>query len=348
MIDIVEHVEYLLRRHDCVIVPSIGAFLAQTMSAHIDSHAMMFVPPFRQVIFNSAINHNDGLLVTSVMRRHRLSYATALSAVEEALVALKSRLSARISVDMGNIGKLGLSDDGKIFFSPAEESSANIYGSLPHIKLKKTELCDRDIIHRDKAVEEFETSVSKSLRPYLVQSVKWAAAVVIIACIGFAIRMPLNISSRPVNYASISGQDPVTVASVPEKRNNGGCDGILSIAYPAADDAVSVVDTNRHVASATAINVSSKVLSGQVHAAQTYGVKNHGDAFCLVVASLATRKQAEKFIDSDGNPELKILVQDGRYRVYVAQGNDKSKLQEMINMPHISKRYPGAWICERN
>ncbi len=347
MINIVEHVEYLLRRHDCVIVPSIGAFLAQTMSAHIDSNAMMFVPPFRLITFNSAISHNDGLLVTSVMRRHHLSYSTALSAVEEALEVLKSRLSARISVEMGNIGKLGLSNDGKIFFSPAEESSANIYGSLPYIKLKKAELLNRDI-HRDKSVEEFETSVSKSLKPYLVQSAKWAAAVVIIACIGLAMRMPLNISSRPVNYASISGQDLVAVASVPAKRNNGECDGILSIAYPTADDAVSAVDTNRHVSSAATISMPSKILPKQVPVAQSYGVKKHGNDFCLVVASLTTRKQAERFIDSDGNPELKILVQDGRYRVYLAQGNDKSKLQEMINMPHISKRYPGAWICERN
>lgn len=345
MINIVEHVEYLLRRHDCVIVPALGAFLARMSSARIDSRSMMFYPPFRGVSFNVAVNHNDGLLVSSVMRRYRFSYPTALAAVEEAVSAIKSRISAQGHISFGSIGSLELSHDGKIYFVPGTNSSADIYSCLPKVELRK--IARPSTALPDDAVAEFERSVGRSFRPYVIKGIKWAAAVAVIVCIGLTLRMPFDTGSRTIGYASLSGQGPVTMASVPDRRGNISDDKVLSIAYPSvAAEAASIVDTARTGHSAKQNRkLSDTPLSS---APEKHSTATAGKPFCLVVASLTSEAKALEFIRTDGNPDLKVLVQDGRYRVYLAEDSSREALVSLRNNKGISQRYPGAWVCERN
>ena len=76
MITICEHIEYLLRNHDCVIVPGWGAFIAQYQPASFTEDGQM-LPPSRLIGFNASISHQDGLLASSVMRREKISYDAA-------------------------------------------------------------------------------------------------------------------------------------------------------------------------------------------------------------------------------------------------------------------------------
>lgn len=345
MINIVEHVEYLLRRHDCVIVPSLGAFLARMSSAHIDSQSMMFYPPFRGVSFNVAVNHNDGLLVSSVMRRYRFSYPTALAAVEEAVAVIKSRISAQGRINFGNIGILESSHDGKICFVPDGNSTADLYRALPKVELRKIVRQPNPLSHD--AVSEFEQSIGNSIRPYLIKGVKWVAAVAVIVCIGLTLRMPFDTGSRTISYASLSGQGPVTMASVPDRRGTGSDEKVLSIAYPSvAAEAASIVDTAK-TESLTKQDYMLPVKTVSTPKVQSEALGS-GKPYCLVVASLTSEAKALEFIRTDGNPDLKILIQDGRYRVYLAEDSSREALISLRNHKGVSQRYPGAWVCERN
>lgn len=44
MTDLSEHIEHLLRRHDCVALPGMGAFLAEYSPAKVDAAASVMLP----------------------------------------------------------------------------------------------------------------------------------------------------------------------------------------------------------------------------------------------------------------------------------------------------------------
>ena len=63
MIDIAQHIEYLLLHHDCVVVPGLGAFIVNDENARYDSGSHSFMPPVRTVGFNPEVRHNDAMLI---------------------------------------------------------------------------------------------------------------------------------------------------------------------------------------------------------------------------------------------------------------------------------------------
>ncbi|MDE6465278.1 MAG: SPOR domain-containing protein, partial [Duncaniella sp.] len=60
MINLSSHIEYLLLRHDCVVVPGLGALLVHEVHARFDADSCTFMPPSRSLGFNPAVTHNDG------------------------------------------------------------------------------------------------------------------------------------------------------------------------------------------------------------------------------------------------------------------------------------------------
>ena len=68
--------------------------------------------------------------------------------------------------------------------------------------------------------------------------------------------------------------------------------------------------------------------------------------YCLVVASLASRADAEDYVRTYG-PEYKILEKDGRYRIYTLTGDSFDTLNSAATASGEYTRHPNAWICRR-
>ena len=71
MFSIIEHIEYLITCHDCVVVPGWGAFIANYDASTYDATKNVMARPRRSIGFNASVSHNDGLLAQSLMRRER-------------------------------------------------------------------------------------------------------------------------------------------------------------------------------------------------------------------------------------------------------------------------------------
>ena len=52
MIELSRHIENLLLKHNCVIVPQLGGFVTQYVPARYISEEQIFLPPYRSVGFN--------------------------------------------------------------------------------------------------------------------------------------------------------------------------------------------------------------------------------------------------------------------------------------------------------
>ncbi|MBD5197702.1 MAG: hypothetical protein HDS86_00885 [Bacteroidales bacterium] len=179
------HIRYLLRSHDCVTIPGIGSFIAATLPALVDESRALFMPPTRYISFNSEITHNDGLIAASVARRDAVSFETATAKVEKAVEQMRRDLSQFRFIDFHGIGTLSLDDQGLLQFIPeASAEFINPYSILQPVAMH---------------IEAAEEPVAPKRRPRIIRigagAMRVAASVAITVSLGALLFFPLRDSS---------------------------------------------------------------------------------------------------------------------------------------------------------
>ncbi|MDE6084924.1 MAG: SPOR domain-containing protein, partial [Muribaculaceae bacterium] len=94
MNQLINHITYLLDRHDCVTVPGFGTFLVHHAPARIDHFTHSILPPSRRVTFNSEADFADSLLVSSYARKNSLNYSDALEMMKGEINTFKDMFDA--------------------------------------------------------------------------------------------------------------------------------------------------------------------------------------------------------------------------------------------------------------
>ena len=110
--DVVE----LLYNNDCVILPGFGAFVLKNKSASVVGNE--FIPPSKNISFNSMLKENDGLLVKQISKTRKISYDNAFSLVEEEVKSFRNKLSKDLLVEVKALGIFELKDENNIIFNP--------------------------------------------------------------------------------------------------------------------------------------------------------------------------------------------------------------------------------------
>ena len=96
MLELSNYIEYLLAEHDCVIVPDFGGFVNQYRCASFSTDHKEILPPSKNIVFNTNLNHNDGLLINTIMLKENINYEQALSFIKEEIFQLKKQLKASL------------------------------------------------------------------------------------------------------------------------------------------------------------------------------------------------------------------------------------------------------------
>ncbi|SFR36105.1 Sporulation related domain-containing protein [Robiginitalea myxolifaciens] len=118
-----QHIEALLYRYQCVVVPSFGAFLTQIKPAFLQADSNTFFPPSKTVSFNSQLQTNDGLLVSHIAREEGKTYEEVLAELEQ-LASLWSRTLRREgTLRMFPLGIFRRNGEGKLLFEPEEKNN---------------------------------------------------------------------------------------------------------------------------------------------------------------------------------------------------------------------------------
>lgn len=313
MIRLTEHIAYLLTRHDCVIVPGWGAFIVSRVSARFDEASGCFLAPRREVTFNAAVNANDGLLANSVSRREGLTYVKAVDAIAVEVDALRHQLELDGEVVIPRVGRFVRSESAASpLFEPFEDCVANAaLGALPAVRVRRQAEVP--------AIEPFSPAAQprRGRRVRIPAFVRVAAAMAVLLIMGFALTdRPFTDPASKVDFASMSPSH-VSARASSLVTDDVHTDGELLIAIPAAE---------------------AEPEAAVAHA-------ERGD-FYLIVASLTSHSQARRFIAWMGDPSLRILAADGRYRVYVAQASTFDDATA-AKTSAISARYPDAWVYGR-
>jgi hypothetical protein len=116
MIPVDQLVGELLLRHNCVIVPSFGGFIAKKKSATIDYATGTMSPPSKSLLFNRQLINNDGLLVADLAYRNKISYEQAVALVDQQIKDWNNTLNNGARVVIDKVGFLFLDGEKNICF----------------------------------------------------------------------------------------------------------------------------------------------------------------------------------------------------------------------------------------
>lgn len=110
MNELVLHIEFLLHKHNCVIVPELGGFVVNTTPVKREglSH---FHAPVSELVFNRELTYNDGLLIESLMRVEKISSESAQQVIKKAVKEIKETLRDEKEVSLGDLGSFKMIDE---------------------------------------------------------------------------------------------------------------------------------------------------------------------------------------------------------------------------------------------
>jgi hypothetical protein len=106
----------LLKTNDCVIIPDLGGFIANYLSAVSDPQGDQFHPPVKELIFNGKLIKNDGLLVNYISEREGIGYLEARKIVSEYVSECMSRLENGERIEFENVGSLHYDSNDHLLF----------------------------------------------------------------------------------------------------------------------------------------------------------------------------------------------------------------------------------------
>lgn len=317
MTRLLNHVEYLLNEHDCIVLPGFGGFVQNEVNAKIKANKIY--PPMKEISFNERLIFNDGILIQSYQESLHKSYEDALIELKKDILEFQNKLSRDGSVVFGRIGRFEINE--RIEFYP---SSENLFGPK-FFGLESFEL------------EEIESDndSNKIKDPYIyiklrkVSFVNWLSLVA--ACLF------LFFMAQPVEDVDNSLQE----AFIAEKYLIG--------------DLNSTTKSNITASTFKEKEIQSNITNDSVDYDNKETIQNdiiEEDKYYIILGSFTKISSAVSHIQNFKNNKYfknaKILDYGNRYRVYSYSSSNKEEIfNELKNIRNSSKKMSSAWIFSK-
>lgn len=327
-----QHILSLLRLYDTVALPGLGFFRLTYIPARLDMENSLFLPSRFDLDFDPSSEANDGLLVSSYIRKEQIGRAEARGMMESDLANLCATLEIRGAADFPGIGTLFLRE-GDMEFHP--HLAFNL--ELPAISVAKEQEVespspqeeiseiDNPTSFDDETPTEVEVKIPEGYRyhnpeyfyiPVHKRLAKLAACFLLVVIVGVAAFIPVGTHQKPAAPKSAAAIVPFTAVEEP-------------LSLPAADS----VDSTKEVGAILPASDTTRVV---------YPGDEVANRYYAIVAAFKTRKEVDKFLAGNTKGRFEV-VDNGRFHLISASSaSEKDQLDSQ--MPLIRVEYPDAWI----
>ena len=298
-----------MTRHDCVVIPDWGAFIANYSAASYDEGQGVMARPQRYLGFNSSVSHNDGLIAQSIMRREGLSYPEAMRFITDSVTTFRQQLSSGGEVSVGRLGYFKVNDGGHIEFVPFDNQYAcdRFYG-LSDMEIKSVSILEQEL-----AEQETTRTAGVSDRPNLFsrKAARIAASVAVLIGLGVVLSTPIIVDRNH----DIAGMAPELTA--PQSQQLG-------------------------------VTVQQGVVTQPIEMVESYpglsATGNSSGKYYMVIATLRNQQELDAFKVkyTDLVPYMKMLDYKGYTCVYVARSDDYGTLMGLRS--ELPERLRDVWI----
>lgn len=310
MFSVIEHIEYLVTLHDCVVVPGWGAFIANYSASSYDAEAGMMSRPRRSIGFNASVSHNDGLLAQSLVRREGINYNEAMKFIADSVTTFRQQLAMDCEVSMGRLGYFRRNEGRFIEFVPFYHSD----GTDQFFGLNDMEIKDVTTLEQDMALAD-ETAVAivpKERNLFIRKASRIAASVAVLIGLGVVLTTPMIVNRDHQNLASMA---PAVSAPKAQQLN-------VTVEQGVSSQGIRMVTTQSRIAS----------------------VGNESGRYYMVIATLRNQQELDAFKNSNPSlvPYMKVLKYKKFMCVYVARSDDSNTLMGLRD--ELPEHLRDIWI----
>ncbi len=119
--DIEKRILELLYFKDCVIIPGLGGFVSQYVSAKVREETQTFIPPTKEIGFNRELVYDDGILSNYLAECESISISAARILIDEFVDLLKKKLALGEAMNLTSIGSFSYARTGELVFAVSRE-----------------------------------------------------------------------------------------------------------------------------------------------------------------------------------------------------------------------------------
>lgn len=106
----------LLLRHNCVVIPTFGGFVAGQTSATFDATKGTINPPRKSLLFNKQLINNDGLLIAAYAHATKKSYEESNDYIQKQIQHWHHKLDAGERISIDRVGFIFLDSERNLAF----------------------------------------------------------------------------------------------------------------------------------------------------------------------------------------------------------------------------------------
>ena len=311
------YISELLFLHDCVILPNFGGFVGNPQSAKLNKTTGILSPPSKQILFNSNLKTNDGLLITHVSNQEGITQEIAKQNVITFANENNKKLTALKVLRIDKIGLFTLGKEKNIIFL---QDSANNY-SLDSFGMKAAH---NKTISRVNEVEEKVASTIQNIRTQNrnPRAFLRAAAVII----------PLV----ALSYLSISQQDRINNVYTQMATLNpfGTTEGAEEVIETTPIKDVRIIESAEIIEAPMVEEVATPII-----------IQQH--TFYIIAGAFVEQKNADKMITKltrwNYNAEI---VEEGNL-IRVSYNSFTNKETAILALKEIKQENPSAWLLTK-
>ncbi len=310
---LISNIEYLLLRHDCVIIPNYGGFVANRVGAKVSERYVM--PSSRILLFNPLLTYNDGLLAQEYMRRDKISFAQAMSEIENAVSQIDLLIKEKGNACFGKLGMFSLDANGEVIFTYNKNADIDTcsYGAknLLFAPIK----------------QDAHFEVKK---------------VVAVAAIFLLLLLPFNIIKSPKqSYDASFVPKFEQIQSLPKP-----------VVDTLVQDSVSeFASTDIEVVQDSLISVEN-ALAEEVSLVENVEKSQEKSIYHIIIASLPSLSKANQYLKEISVYDFEnaqIVKADNRYRISVATFDSNAEAESFVtNFAANCQEFSEAWVFEES
>jgi nucleoid DNA-binding protein len=296
------HIAYLLTKHEQVIIPDFGAFVVSKVKDDKLNWRGMISPPVKySLTFNPEIIKDDGLLVHSIAKEKNIGDKEALRLVDEYVDHLIDDLRTGQIVRFPWVGKIHLSDNRKIVFTPALNLSCDA---------SNCGLVNLNFPYLNENPENNSADKRKNNRK---RSIVFAVIVVIVllAVLGVLITLPIKFSKDRILLRNEPGRSDTLIINPPDPV-------VDSFRFDVDSTALAVIDSIQMkqpqyfiiIASLTREKEAKKILNYFISKGMDKAeIIHRNDKYRISIENFTNKEEAVSFLNiikkEYGNPLLK-------------------------------------------
>ncbi len=378
MAELTPYIKQLLYRNDCVIIPNFGGIMAQYASAQVHPIQNIFSPPHKTLAFNKSLIHNDGLLVSEIVRYTSVSYDAATIAIHQYVRKLEHDLSGKGQAVITGVGKFYYDIEHNLLFESSEENNylTNAFGFDRFVA--------KPVMRREEVIHQLTNEpVKKKVRSRF----GWAGFGVLLALIVVGLQI-INVSNdfKPFHLDKSNFWNSITSIFTSADSSNNSKEGAVSKANISVetpshrkDTLVQIIVYQQSPANPTStttevypvlprsvsnINDSSLTKTNTVYSSEKHPafnasvataisyalsvIKKNETKYFVVFACLKSQNRTDLFIEQMKKKgiDVTVLIQDSYYRVGKGSFNSSEEALDCMRT-YRSQGIADVWVMKR-